>query len=160
MVLRLKPNSRTSRAARGGCSYPAWLISSVVTTPFLTMLSNTNRARLLVTVAMRARRSCGTSRTEQIPCGAVKGGRDFVDIDEAYISFAALHTTDISAVKTASERQRLLGKPFPFSDLTHAVTEVLLNLRLPPSHFNNAIIMDDNKSTDFKYPGGYSSLGA
>jgi hypothetical protein len=55
-----------------------------------------------------ARSSFGTSGIEQILCWNAEGGGDFVYVDKAYISFATLNAADISTVKIAGERQRLL----------------------------------------------------
>jgi hypothetical protein len=45
-----------------------------------------------------------------------------------------------------------LRKRFLLSEFAHSFAEVLLNLRFTPFiHLGDQIILDDNKSTDFKY---------
>src|ERR1035438_5322073 len=103
--------------------------------PFLTMLSKTNRARLLVTAEILPNNSfgkSGTSDIEQFLRWNPQCNGDLRDVQEADISLAPLTAADISTVQIAGQGQRLLRKPLLLSQAADPLTEVLFNLGFTP----------------------------
>jgi hypothetical protein len=75
-----------------------------------------------------------------------------MDIEQAYISLAALDAADTRSAEIAGKRERLLRKLLPCPQFADSFSEALLKLRfLSLVHRGKGIILDDNKSTDFKY---------
>ena len=52
-----------------------------------------------------------------------------MDVDQADVAFSALDAADVRTVEIAPERERLLRKPFLFSEFSHTFTETLLTVR-------------------------------
>lgn len=81
-----------------------------------------------------------------------EGSGNLMNVEQADIPFAPLHSTDVCAIKTTRKRQRFLRKTLLFSQFPHPNSKVLLDLRVASlAHGEHGTIMDDNKSTDFTY---------